>query len=154
MFLSAGQRLNGRRSLADYGLPARVDVRGRSDCVCHVAHQRMRVRSLVAGAAALPRRPASAGNTKGGCPFVPERQSDHPCNPQSAAPDAPVGIGRTNAARPRQWSDSRPPSPSRSSPERQSRLLLRPAFSLKGKEKSWHGSPTTGPTSIRKSPTR
>src|SRR3546814_1101775 len=27
-----------------------------------------------------------------------------------------------------------PPSPSRSSPERQSRLLLRPAFSLKGKE--------------------
>src|SRR3546814_13488551 len=29
---------------------------------------------------------------------------------------------------------SRPPPPARSSPERQSRLLLRPAFSLKGKE--------------------
>src|SRR3546814_10918507 len=34
------------------------------------------------------------GNTKGGCPFVPERQSGPPCNPPNAAPDALRSVGR------------------------------------------------------------
>src|SRR3546814_19019607 len=34
------------------------------------------------------------GNTKGGCPFVPERQSGPTCNPPNAAPDALRSVGR------------------------------------------------------------
>ena len=47
-----------------------------------------RIRTAFSSADRGPRRAIGAGNTKGGCPFVPERQSGRPCNPPSAAPGA------------------------------------------------------------------
>ena len=94
------------------------------------------------------------GNTKGGCPFVPERQSGPPCNPPTAAPDALRSVGRARRlARARGQILALPPHPV---PRRKGRAgcCCDRLSASKERKKSWDGSPTTGPISIRKSPTR
>ncbi len=86
-----------------------------------------------------PGGPHAWGNTKGCCPFVPEGKSTAPCGPPSAAPDALRGVGRARAACPHQAIDFPPPSPSRSSPERQSRMPQSKRLSApkEGEEGQW-----------------
>jgi hypothetical protein len=61
-----------------------------------------RARRQPVRAAALPRRPAGAGEHQGRLPFRSRTTIDRPCNPPSVAPDALQGVGHARAARPRQ----------------------------------------------------